>query len=350
MTLDLDLWERTTTTPSVSLVGACVPRACSEFFLGKMIMNRGIAVLLSLTSYCAVVIAAPEWRPAEERADRLANTKFLEDNEADPEVTTLPSGLQYKVLASGPVDGKSPGYSAPCVCHYAGKLIDGSEFDSSRKRGKPATFSPSGVVAGWTEALQLMRPGDRWELVLPAKLAYGERGAGGGRIPGGAALVFDLELLEVKEGGGGIIDLLSTPLIGGMPAWSLILMVVYVAFRLGAFGGGGGGKSVAASHILIKGDNASQRCDELKSELEKLKSKGFDAVKARFEEMAKAESTCPSKSKGGALGTFGPGQMVPAFDKVCWAAPVGEVQGPVDTQFGSHLILVTERDDGAKAE
>lgn len=305
--------------------------------------------------WLSAVAAAPAWRPAAERADRDANRRFLADNAEDPDVVSLPSGLQYKIISSGPVDGSSPGRNDPCVCHYAGTLIDGSEFDSSRKRGKPLTFKPSGVVSGWTEALMLMRPGDRWELVLPARLAYGEGGAGGGKIPGGATLVFDLELLEVKEAGAGgsIVDWLSTPLIGGMPAWTIGLMVLYAVFRLGVFNGMFGddsGKSVSASHILIKGEAASQRCEELKAELDKLKPKGAQAVQARFAEMAKAESTCPSRSKGGALGTFGPGQMVKEFDTVCWAAPVGEVQGPVGTQFGSHLILVTERDNGEKGE
>jgi len=190
-----------------------------------------------------------------------------------------------------------------------------------------------------------MRPGDRWELVLPASLGYGERGAGG-KIPGGATLIFDLELIEIAPPAKGLFTsmglpfatVLDTPLIGGVPTWVVFIVALYILYRLGVFGGGGGGKQVSASHILVKSE---ERCAELRAELDAIKDS--DAVKARFIELAKAESTCPSSAKGGALGTFGPGQMVPAFDKVCWSAPVGVVQGPVVTQFGSHLILVTDR-------
>jgi len=96
-------------------------------------------------------------------------------------------------------------------------------------------------------------------------------------------------------------------------------------------GGGGGGKRVSASHILVK---TLEEASSLKAQL---------AGGADFATLAKAHSTCPSGKKGGSLGTFSPGQMVPAFDKVCWSAPIAEVQGPVETQFGHHLILVTER-------
>merc|ERR1712124_182583 len=104
-------------------------------------------------------------------------------------------GLQYKVLKSG------SGIYHP----KAGTPIDGTEFDSSYKRGSPATFAPNQVVKGWTEALQLMRAGDKWKLYLPSELAYGDRGAGSD-IPGGAVLVFELELLELKPGPSNIIE------------------------------------------------------------------------------------------------------------------------------------------------
>jgi len=87
--------------------------------------------------------------------------------------------------------------STPCECHYAGRLTDGTEFDSSYKRGAPTTFAPNQVIKGWTEAMQLMKEGGKWELYIPSELAYGDRGAGG-LIPGGAVLIFDLELLKVK--------------------------------------------------------------------------------------------------------------------------------------------------------
>merc|ERR1712024_243648 len=111
-------------------------------------------------------------------------------------VVKLPSGLLYKVLKSG--DGKfHPTANSPCDCHYAGTLIDGTEFDSSYKRGKPTTFAPKQVIKGWTEAMQLMVEGDKWELYIPSELAYGERGAGG-KIKGGDALTFTIEMIEIK--------------------------------------------------------------------------------------------------------------------------------------------------------
>lgn len=93
--------------------------------------------------------------------------------------------------------GKTPTLNSPCDCHYSGTLIDGTEFDSSYKRGQPLTFAPNQVIAGWTEAMQLMKEGGKWELYIPSELAYGDSGAGGA-IPGGAALIFELELLTVK--------------------------------------------------------------------------------------------------------------------------------------------------------
>jgi len=100
-------------------------------------------------------------------------------------------------LAPGPSSGKKAKIDTPCVCHYAGTLIDGTEFDSSYKRGRPLTFAPKQVIKGWTEALQLMDEGAKWELYIPSELGYGDRGAGSA-IPGGAVLVFTLELLEIK--------------------------------------------------------------------------------------------------------------------------------------------------------
>ena len=106
-------------------------------------------------------------------------------------------GLQYKVIKAGADGGKSPLVGTPCKCHYRGTLIDGTEFDSSYKRGSPATFAPNQVIKGWTEAMQLMKEGDKWELYIPSELAYGDRQRGQYITPG-AVLVFELELLEVQ--------------------------------------------------------------------------------------------------------------------------------------------------------
>jgi len=122
---------------------------------------------------------------------------FLEENKLKEGVITLPSGLQYKVLKAGTGVGH-PLPATPCDCHYEGKLINGNKFDSSYDRGAPTTFAPNQVIAGWTEAMQLMVEGDEWEMYIPSNLAYGDQGVGGGLIPGGATLIFRMELLSIK--------------------------------------------------------------------------------------------------------------------------------------------------------
>ena len=121
--------------------------------------------------------------------------KFLAENAKKEGVKVLPSGLQYKEITPG--KGKSPTIADNVTTHYRGSLIDGTEFDSSYKRGQPATFPVSGVIAGWTEALQLMKEGAKWQLFVPSRLAYGERGAGQVIGPN-ATLIFEVELISVK--------------------------------------------------------------------------------------------------------------------------------------------------------
>lgn len=120
---------------------------------------------------------------------------FLADNAKKPGVVTLPSGLQYRVLTEG--KGKRPTETSTVTTNYAGRLIDGTEFDSSFKRGQPATFPCNGVIRGWTEALLLMREGSKWEIFVPPSLGYGETGAGG-VIPPNATLMFEIELISVQ--------------------------------------------------------------------------------------------------------------------------------------------------------
>ncbi len=120
---------------------------------------------------------------------------FLEANKTKPGVVVLPSGLQYKILSEG--TGPKPVATDTVECNYRGTLIDGTEFDSSAKHGGPATFGVSHVIKGWTEALQLMPVGSKWQLFIPSSLAYGERGAGG-EIGPNATLVFEVELLSIK--------------------------------------------------------------------------------------------------------------------------------------------------------
>jgi FKBP-type peptidyl-prolyl cis-trans isomerase FklB len=120
---------------------------------------------------------------------------FLEENKKKKDVKTLASGLQYKVLKEG--TGKIPKSTDKVSVHYKGTLIDGTEFDSSYKRKEPTTFPVTGVIPGWTEALQLMKVGSKWQLFVPSKLAYGERAAGPNIGPN-SVLIFEIELLEIK--------------------------------------------------------------------------------------------------------------------------------------------------------
>jgi FKBP-type peptidyl-prolyl cis-trans isomerase FklB len=119
---------------------------------------------------------------------------FLEANRDKEGVKTLSSGLQYKVLTEG--SGKTPKATDEVTANYRGALIDGTEFESSYRRGKPLTFKVNGVIRGWSEALQLMKEGSRWQLFIPPDLAYGERGTG--PIPPNSTLIFEIELISVK--------------------------------------------------------------------------------------------------------------------------------------------------------
>ena len=121
---------------------------------------------------------------------------FLAANKEKNGVVTLPSGLQYEILTSGA--GPKPTASDSVVCNYRGTLIDGKEFDSSYKRGKPTTFPVGGVIKGWTEALQLMPVGSKWRLFVPSELAYGERGTGTDIGPN-TTLIFEVELLSIQS-------------------------------------------------------------------------------------------------------------------------------------------------------
>ena len=120
---------------------------------------------------------------------------FLAANKKKKGVVTLPSGLQYKILRKG--KGRKPGAGDKVTTHYRGTLIDGTEFDSSYQRGRPASFAVGGVIPGWTQALQLMREGAKWKLFIPAALAYGARGAGA-KIGADATLIFEIELLKIN--------------------------------------------------------------------------------------------------------------------------------------------------------
>src|ERR1700682_5426444 len=129
-------------------------------------------------------------------ANQKEGEAFLAANKSKAGIVTLPSGLQYKVLQEG--NGPKPAATDSVVCNYRGTLLDGTEFDSSYKRGQPATFPVNGVIKGWTEALQLMPVGSKWQLFIPSGLAYGDRGTGA-EIGPNATLIFEVELLSIEE-------------------------------------------------------------------------------------------------------------------------------------------------------
>jgi FKBP-type peptidyl-prolyl cis-trans isomerase FklB len=133
---------------------------------------------------------------AEGAANKKEGDAFLAANKGKEGIVTTPSGLEYKILKQG--TGPKPAATDSVVCNYKGTLINGTEFDSSYKRGQPATFPVSGVIKGWTEALQLMPVGSKWQLFIPSDLAYGERGPGP-EIGPNSTLIFEVELLSIQD-------------------------------------------------------------------------------------------------------------------------------------------------------
>jgi peptidylprolyl isomerase/FKBP-type peptidyl-prolyl cis-trans isomerase FklB len=152
-------------------------------------------------AFAALTLAACQAKaPAPDQS--AASKTYLAKTATEPGVKTLPSGLQYKVLRSGPATGLKPQLTDEVKVHYEGKLMDGTVFDSSYERGQPAAMPLGALVKGWQEALQLMRPGDEWILYVPPELGYGSEGAG--QIPPGSALTFRIELIDVLPGPGRI--------------------------------------------------------------------------------------------------------------------------------------------------
>lgn len=171
-------------------------RGLRDALSGEQLLMTDEEIRATMTAYQA------EARQKQAQAARLAaeNNKkageaFLADNKTKEGVVTLPSGLQYKILKAG--EGKTPTDADTVECNYRGTLINGAEFDSSYRRGQPATFKVTGVIPGWREALKLMPVGSKWQIFIPPQLAYGERGVGRDIGPN-ATLIFDLELLAIK--------------------------------------------------------------------------------------------------------------------------------------------------------
>jgi FKBP-type peptidyl-prolyl cis-trans isomerase FklB len=189
---------------SLDLDPAMLARGFRDAMTGAKLAMTDDQIKATLTEFGAQMQAkrAAANKEAAER-NKVASEKnkqegeaFLAANKGKEGVQVLPSGLQYKILKEG--DGKKPLASDTVQCNYRGTLVDGTEFDSSDKHGGPATFQVGGVIKGWTEALQLMPVGSKWQLFIPPDLAYGDRGAGGDIGPG-ATLIFEVELVSIQD-------------------------------------------------------------------------------------------------------------------------------------------------------
>ncbi len=172
-----------------------VAAGLSAAFSGTETVLTEAEMAATLTAFQQEMQQQQMAKMAKEAEDNLQQANdFLAENGKKDGVVTTDSGLQYKVITSG--DGATPDDSSSVKVHYTGTLIDGTKFDSSYDRGEPVSFPVSGVIQGWTEALKLMKVGDKWQLVIPPELAYAERGAPPA-IPPNSALIFEVELLEV---------------------------------------------------------------------------------------------------------------------------------------------------------
>lgn len=152
-------------------------------------MSRSIHIFLFFT---LTLLILPSPSSSASNAESLT---FLQNNALDPSIASLPSGLQYKIMRTG-IGTHHPDHDSPTSCHYRGTLLNGKEFDSSYKRGKPSTFQPRQVIKGWTEAMSLMVEGDKWILYVPSELGYGDSGQGND-IKGGDVLIFEMEMVEI---------------------------------------------------------------------------------------------------------------------------------------------------------
>jgi len=181
---------------SVPVDPAILLRGLKDALAGKTLMTDDDARAALKAVQTEMQKKMQETMQAAGAANKKEGDAFLATNKTKEGVTTLPSGLQYKILTAG--TGPKPTATDSVVCNYRGTLINGKEFDSSYKRGEPATFPVNGVIKGWTEALQLMPVGSKWQLFVPADLAYGDRGAGTDIGPG-STLIFEVELVSIQE-------------------------------------------------------------------------------------------------------------------------------------------------------
>jgi len=182
---------------SVEVDPAVLFRGLKDALAGNKLLLTDEEAKAALTALQTEVRAKEE---AKSKAAAVENKKtgeaFLAANKAKEGIVTLPSGLQYKVIKEG--TGPKPTAEDTVLCHYRGTLVDNTEFDSSYKRGEPLKIPVGGVIKGWTEAIQLMPVGSKWQLFIPSDLAYGERGAPGSPIGPNSALIFDVELISIE--------------------------------------------------------------------------------------------------------------------------------------------------------
>jgi FKBP-type peptidyl-prolyl cis-trans isomerase FklB len=185
----------------VQIDSRILSRGMSDAIAGKKLAMTDEEMQAALTVLQAEVRKRMEVEAAAvSAANKAAGDQFLAANKTKEGVVTLPSGLQYKIIKAGA--GPKPAATYEVVCNYRGTLVDGTEFDSSYKRGQPATFPVDKVIKGWTEALQLMPVGSKWELYVPSNLGYGERGAGqrgSDVIAPNSTLIFEVELMSIKD-------------------------------------------------------------------------------------------------------------------------------------------------------
>ena len=182
---------------SVDIDPAIFSRGMKDALAGGKLLLTDDEMKVALTKLQTELRAKQE--QAMQKAGEInkkAGDDFLAQNKTKEGVVALPDGLQYKILKEG--TGPKPSATDSVVCNYRGTLLDGTEFDSSYKRGQPATFPVSGVIKGWTEAVQLMPVGSKWQLFVPAELAYGNRGAGPDIGPN-STLIFEVELLSIQN-------------------------------------------------------------------------------------------------------------------------------------------------------
>lgn len=173
-----------------------VAHGIRDILEGKQaLLTEGQAQTIMIEFQKQMMAKQEEQRKTSGEKNKKEGEEFLAKNKTKQGVVTLPSGLQYKVIIMG--TGKKPKATDEVTVHYRGTLLDGTEFDSSIKRGEPATFPLNGVIKGWTEALQLMPVGSKWELYIPSELAYDDRGAGQ-LIQPNSTLIFEVELLSIK--------------------------------------------------------------------------------------------------------------------------------------------------------